>query len=100
MHSLNQELQDRICSNIRAYMAANALTPQDVADRMGIQRQSVNNYLSQKNLSERSIKKFSEALDYPYQLLVNGIPYTGEDKIAELERRLHRLEELLNIKSE
>ena len=88
--------QERIRACIRSYMAASGLSFQDLAGRMGYtSAQTVQNYLSSKPLSEKTVRRFSEALGYPFGLLLEGKPYHPEDAIARLEERVARIEAYL-----
>ena len=90
---LTSERQSQIRDCIRAYITAKGITKEELAHSMGYSSaQTVHNYLSTKPLSERTIKKFSEALEYPYELLLKGEPYYGPGAYAALEARVAALE--------
>ena len=76
-------------------MQAKRLTYQDLADKMGLSLQTVNNYMSTKPLTEKTIGKFATALDYPLDLLLRGERYFGPETYADLEARIRRLEDIL-----
>ena len=90
--SEQQLSQIRDC--IRAYMTARGIAAEDLAPLMGYtSAQTINNYLSTKPISRKNLQKFSQALEYPYDLLVRGEPYYGPGAYAALEARVAALEE-------
>lgn len=100
MSSIDPQIQESIRANVRAFMSVRGVTLQQLADKMGIKTQSLQNYFSTTNITARTVHKLSDALGYPYELLINGQPYVGDNDIMRLERRIRRIEEILNIKPE
>lgn len=87
--------QEAVRNCIKAYLQANGLTNKDLADRLGITLPSLNNYMSTKPLSEKTIGKIASALNYPYDLLIRGERYLGTNAYQKLEERVRRLEEIV-----
>lgn len=92
------EVQERIRLAVRTYVYSKGISQVELAAKMNIRTQTLYNYLSHGQITDRTVRKLSEALDYPYALLVNGLPYTEESQIDQILRRLQRIEEMLNIK--
>lgn len=92
--------QNEVRNCIKSYMQAQKLTYQDLADRMGLSLQTVNNYMSTKALTEKTVGKFAAALEYPLDLLLRGERYFGPDTYADFETRLKKLEEEVRILKE
>lgn len=88
--------QDAVRSCIKTYLHVNGISHQELADKTGYSVNYINSCLSNLNITTRAIKKFAEALDYPYDLLVAGRQYYGENAIERLEQRIQRLEELVS----
>ena len=89
------DLQAQIRARIRGFLMSKGLTEVELAARMGLKEQTVRNYLSGSRLSVDTVRKFSDALSYPFELLVKGEPYVEETSIEMLERRVSSLEERL-----
>jgi len=96
--------QEAVRSAIRQYMESHGLTQVWLASRLGYKtRQSVYNYMSNVNFTAGVLKKWSEVLNYPYELLVDGIPYDTQDeqtigdRLKAMEERIHQLEQEVRI---
>ena len=76
--------QDAVRSCIRSYLMANGLTNNDLADRLGLSLNTVNNYLSTKHISERTLGKIAKVLDYPLALLRDVVKYYGPNAYEQL----------------
>lgn len=101
--------QDDVRNCVKAYLNANKLTYQDLAERTNLSLQTINNYLSTTKMSRKTVERFSVALDYPLELLLAGQKYYGRDKspspyeefeerIAVLEEKVRKLEKALAAK--
>lgn len=100
MSSFTPELQEKMRDNIRSFMKLHNIDYQEIADQMGIQKQSLHNLLSKGTLSEKKARQLSEVLNYPYAMLIAGQPFLRETTLDEVVRRLERIERLLNITPE
>jgi len=95
--------QDAIRDCIRSFMQSKGLSNKDLAESMDLSTQTINNYLSKKDMSDKTIGKIAAALGYPTEMLLNGQRYYGTntvDQLAErinaLEQRVRELEERIN----
>lgn len=95
VNPLDSETQRRIRICVSKYLQLNGIEAAELAERMGIKRQSVLNYLSTATLTPRTIQKISEALRYPYELLIRGEEYYGTNRMDDLERRIKAIEDFL-----
>ena len=84
--------QDTVRDCIKSYLLSKGLSYQDLADRLNLKIQTVNNYMSTKPMSQKTIGKIATALDYPRELLIRGERYYGPDAYLELEKRVRELE--------
>ncbi len=81
---------------IRGYMTAKGITAEDLAPLMGYTNsQTIHNYLSTKPISRKTLQKFSQSLEYPYDLLESGQAYYGPGAYAALEARVAALEDTI-----
>ncbi len=80
---------------IKSFLQTKGLSYQDLADRLNLKIQTVNNYMSTKPISPKTLGKIAKALDYPEELLLRGERYYGPDAYAELEKRVQELERIV-----
>ena len=92
---LDAAMQLKIRIAVKKYLQANKLNELRLAEMMGLKPQTVINYLSSADISPKTVKKISEALGYPYDLLIQGEYWEGETKMKELERRIKALEDFV-----
>lgn len=85
--------QDAVRDCIKSYLQSKRLTYQDLADLLGLKLPTVNNYMSKKDMSEKTVGRIAEVLGYPKELLFRGERYYGPDAYKALEERVRRLEE-------
>ncbi len=91
-----EELQKAIRSCIRAYMKSQNISAEELAVKMNYKNpQAIHNYLSSKALSEKTVQKFAQALEYPYDLLIRGEFYPGPGAFMDLANRVRALEETI-----
>lgn len=90
---LDAAMQQSIRIAVKKYLLANKLTEHRLAEMMGLKPQTVINYLSSADITPKTVKKISDALGYPYGLLIQGEYWEGETKMQELERRIKALED-------
>lgn len=95
---LDATRQQNIRIAIKKYLHANKLSETKLAEIMGLKPQTVINYLSSADITPKTVRKFSDALDYPYDLLIAGEYWEGETKMQELERRIRAIEDFLGFK--
>ena len=87
--------QNEVRNCIKAFMQAEGLTYQDLADRMQLSLQTVNNYMSTSPLTERTVGRIAKALNYPVELLMRGERYFGPNTYMDLEARIRKIEAIL-----
>ncbi len=92
--------QESVRECVRSYLQANGLSYQYLADKMGVSLQTINNYMSTKPLSEKTVGKIATALDYPVGMLLRGDRYHGPDAYLALAERVRKLEEAVFGKSD
>lgn len=92
---LDAAMQQKIRIAVKKYLQANKLNEPRLAEMMGLKPQTVTNYLSSAAITPKTVKKISDALGYPYDLLIQGEYWEGETKMQELERRIKALEEFV-----
>lgn len=83
--------QKEIRGCVKTHLKAKGMTYKDLADRMLLSERTVTNYLSTVRMSARTVKKISEALDYPFELLIRGEQYYGPDILARWEEKFQQL---------
>ena len=84
--------QDLVRECVKSYLQANGLSYKDLADKMGVSLQTINNYMSKTTMSEKTVARIATALDYPQGMLLRGERYYGPDAYKALEERVIRLE--------
>lgn len=92
---LDAVMQQNIRIAIKKYLHTNKLSEPELAKMMGLRPQTIINYLSKTDITPKTVKKISDALNYPYDLLIQGEYWEGETKMQELERRIKALENLV-----
>lgn len=92
---LDIERQRAIRIAVKKYLQANNISAAGLAGLMGLKTQTVVNYLSKAEISPRTVKKMSDALNYPYDMMIQGLYWEGESKMQELERRIKAIEDFL-----
>ena len=78
---------------VKAYLKVKGYTYKDLANRIQLTERTVTNYLSTVRMSARTVKKISEALDYPFELLIRGEQYYGPDILARWEEKFQQLQD-------
>lgn len=94
---LDADLQAKIRSCIKAFLNSRGMTEADLAEKMGLKVQTVWNYLARTELTAKTVKKFSDALSYPYDLLIEGEPYAETARLQDLEKRVSEAEKRLDF---
>lgn len=90
--------QDAVRTCIKTYLHVNGLSYKDLADKSGYTLSYIGNSMSNFDITTRSLKRFAEALDYPYDMLLRGEQYYGKKgKLEELEERVAKLEETVRF---
>ena len=84
--------QNAVRSCIKTYLHVNGMTYKDLAEKSGYTLNYISNCMSNFDITTKAIKKFSEALDYPYDLLVRGEQFYGTSALQKLEERMRKLE--------
>lgn len=92
---LDAATQQKIRIAVKKYLQANKLNEPKLAEMMGLRPQTVINYLSTADITPKTVRKISDALGYPYDLLIHGEYWEGETKMKELERRIRALEDFV-----
>ena len=67
----------------------------DLAEKLGLNVQTVNNYMSTKPMSAKTVGRIAAALEYPLELLLRGERYYGPAAYEALEERIRKLEEIV-----
>ena len=83
----------RIRDCVKSYLKSRGMTYRELAERMQLTERTVTNYLSSIPMSAKTVRRISEALDYPYDLLIRGEQYVDPKTREGLEERLRKLEE-------
>lgn len=94
-NQINPLTQNKIRTVVKKYLQANNLSETDLAEMMGLRPQTVKNYLYNTAISVKTVRNISRALEYPYDLLIQGEYWESETKIQELERRIKALEDYI-----
>ena len=80
---------------IKSYLNSKGLTYRDLAEKLGLNVQTVNNYMSTKPMSAKTVGRIAAALEYPLELLLRGERYYGPAAYEALEERIRKLEEIV-----
>ncbi len=92
MKEIPEELPlKRIRECLKAYLKVKGMTYEDVADKLNMSLRTFTNYMCQKNISHNNLKRISEVLDYPYELLIRGEKYIGPDIYAYWQDEFQKL---------
>ena len=90
--------QDAVRNCIKTYLHVNGLSYKDLAEKSGYTLNYVRNSMSNFDITPRSLKRFADALEYPYDMLLRGEQYYGKKgKLEELEERVAKLEETVRF---
>lgn len=92
---IDPETQQKIRTAIKQYLQVHMITEIELADKMGKGISTVRNYLSKSKISAGTVKLFSDALGYPYSMLIRGEYWEGETEMKKLERRIKEIEDFL-----
>ena len=93
------EQQRIIRATIRWYMDVYSLSNNEVAEKMGIEPQSVRNYLNSAHISRKTLERFAKALDCSPLDLCLGETYPP-NVISDIKGRLQKLEDAVFGKGE
>lgn len=87
--------QNAVRDCIKSYLNSKGLTYRDLAEKLGLNVQTVNNYMSTKPMSAKTVGRIAAALEYPLELLLRGERYYGPAAYEALEERIRKLEEIV-----
>lgn len=87
--------QNAVRDCIKSYLNSKGLTYRDLAEKLGLNIQTVNNYMSTKPMSAKTVGRIAAALEYPLELLLRGERYYGPAAYEALEERIRKLEEIV-----
>ena len=94
METLPEELPlPKIRECIKTYLKVKGYTYKELANKLDITERSMTNYLSTTRMSPKTVKRIAEAIDYPYELLVQGEQYYSPDTNAQWQARFQQLQD-------
>ncbi len=84
--------QDKVRNLLRRLMLEKGIDTQELSKKMKLSVGTVANYLSSVEIKPKTARKFADALNYPYDMLIRGESKISRGSYEELERRLDDLE--------